>query len=105
MYLELTDLFWLTLLVLMLMHWWHSLKVKEKALKAATKYCREMDIQLLDQSIYLRGFWLKRDDNGKLRVWRSYLFDFTATGDDRARGRVVMLGNQITGIYLDPHRI
>ena len=105
MYIELSDLLWLTFLGLAGMHWWHGQKVKEIALQAARNHCKEIDIQLLDQSIYLRGFWLKRDDSGKVRIWRSYLFDFTATGDDRAQGRVTMLGKKVTGIALEPHRI
>ncbi len=105
MYLELADLFWLTLIVLLLLHWWQSLKVKEIALKAASRHCQELDLQLLDQSVYLRGIWLKRDDNGKIRIWRSYLFEFTATGEDRARGRIVLLGIRVTGITLEAHRI
>ena len=105
MYLELADLFWLTLIVLLLLHWWQSLKVKEIALKAASRHCQELDLQLLDQSVYLRGIWLKRDDNGKIRIWRSYLFEFTATGEDRARGRIVLLGVRVTGITLEAHRI
>ena len=105
MWLELADLFWLTLIVLLLLHWWQSLKVKEIALKAASRHCQELDLQLLDQSVYLRGIWLKRDDNGKIRIWRSYLFEFTATGEDRARGRIVLLGIRVTGITLEAHRI
>lgn len=105
MYLEIADLFWLTLIVLLLLHWWQSLKVKEIALKAASNHCKELDLQLLDQSVYLRGLWLKRDANGKLKIWRSYLFEFTATGEDRARGRVILLGLRVTGITLDAHRI
>ncbi|MDO6562114.1 DUF3301 domain-containing protein [Amphritea sp. 1_MG-2023] len=105
MYLDLSDLFWLTLMVLLLLHWWQSLKVKEVALKAASSHCKELDLQLLDQSVYLRGLWLKRDQQGKIRIWRSYLFDFTATGDDRAKGRIVLLGLLVTGITLEAHRI
>ncbi|GGK59955.1 DUF3301 domain-containing protein [Amphritea balenae] len=105
MYFELSDLFWLTLLCLACLHWWHGQKAKEVALRAAVKECKEMDLQLLDHSIYLRGFWFKRDHNGKLRIWRSYLFDFTATGDDRAKGRVAMLGFKVTGVTLETHRI
>lgn len=105
MYLNLSDLFWLTLIVLLLLHWWQSLKIKEVALKAASLHCKELDLQLLDQSVYIRGIWLKRDDQGKIRIWRSYLFDFTATGDDRAKGRIALLGPQVTGITLEAHRI
>lgn len=105
MYLALSDLFWLTLIVLLLLHWWQSLKIKEVALKAASRHCKELDLQLLDQSVYLRGIWLKRNDQGKIKIWRSYLFDFTATGDDRAKGRIALLGAQVTGITLEAHRI
>ncbi|WP_417227987.1 DUF3301 domain-containing protein [Amphritea sp.] len=105
MYLALSDLFWLTLIVLLLLHWWQSLKIKEVALKAASRHCEELDLQLLDQSVYLRGIWLKRNDQGKIKIWRSYLFDFTATGDDRAKGRIALLGAQVTGITLEAHRI
>ncbi len=105
MYFELSDLLWLTFLGLAGLHWWRAQKVKEIALQAAKSYCKGMDIQLLDQSIYLRGIWLKRADSGQLKIWRSYLFDFTATGDDRASGRVIMLGYTVTAITLEPHRI
>ena len=105
MYLALSDLFWLTLIVLLLWHWWQSLKVKEVALKAASRHCEGLVLQLLDQSVYLRGIWLKRNDQGKIKIWRSYLFDFTATGDDRAKGRIALLGLEVTGITLDAHRI
>jgi len=105
MYFEVSDLLWLCFLSFAGWHWWQGQKVKEIALKSAIKYCKEVDIQLLDQSIYLRGFWFKRDSDGKLRIWRSYQFDFTATGDDRAKGRVVMLGYKLTNIELDAHRI
>lgn len=105
MYFELSDLLWLTFLGLAGLHWWHGQKAKEVALRAAVKHCKEMDLQLLDQGLYLRGFWFRRDEKGTLRIWRSYQFDFTATGDDRAKGRVAMLGFKVTGISLEAHRI
>jgi hypothetical protein len=52
----------------------------------------------------LRDIWLKRDLRGSLRFWRSYQFEFTATGENRYRGRVVTLGQQILSIELDAHR-
>lgn len=105
MYIELHDLFWLTLVSLFCLHWWHAQKVKEIALKHTRRHCKELDLQLLDDSIGLRAFWLKRDEDGRLRFWRSYVFEFTATGDDRYKGRIVVLGRRVTNIELDPHRI
>ncbi|MGB0468622.1 MAG: DUF3301 domain-containing protein [Pontibacterium sp.] len=105
MYIELQDLFWLSLISLLCLHWWHSLKIKETALKHTRRHCKEMDLQLLDDSIGLRALWLKRDTGGRLRFWRTYVFEFTATGDDRYQGRIILLGRKITDIQLEPHRI
>lgn len=105
MYIELSDLAWLTLICAAMLHWWKAQQVKEVALKAVRKQCKELDLQLLDQSIALRGFWLRRDDDGRIRVWRSYTFAFSSTGDDRYEGRISLLGRKITGLQLDPHRL
>lgn len=105
MYIELSDLLWLTLICGGLMHWWKAQQIKEIALKAVRRHCKELELQLLDQSIALRGFWLKRDDDGKVRVWRSYAFSFSSTGDDRYEGRISLLGRKVTGMQLEPHRL
>jgi len=72
---------------------------------AAHKRCDEKQVQLLDETIYLRRLWFKRNDQGKLSLWRSFYFEFTVTGGDRYFGRVVMLGSRITRVELDPHRL
>lgn len=105
MYIELSDLFWLLMLSLLGLYWWHSKGVKESALAAVSRHCHKLDLQLLDHSIGLRGLWLKRDSAGKLHFWRSYNFDFSAQGDDRYKGRIVLLGKRIESIELEPHRI
>lgn len=105
MFIEFSDLLWFTLICLCLWYWWASQKVKEVALNAARKSCKEMSLQLLDESVGLRALWLKRDDNGQLRLWRRYVFEFSSTGEDRYLGKVIMLGLRITQIELEPHRL
>lgn len=105
MFVDLESLFWLTFLLMVIYHWWQSQKVKEIALTYARRKCSELDLQLLDDNINLRGFWLKRDDSGKLKIWRSYNFEFSSTGEERYKGRVVMLGRTMTDLHLDPHRL
>lgn len=105
MLIDLEALFLLTLILLSFYHWWQSQKVKEIALTHTRRKCRELDLQLLDDNINLRGFWLKRDGNGRLKIWRSYNFEFSSTGDERYPGKVVMLGNQLTNLELAPHRL
>ncbi len=105
MYIDLKDLFWLSLIVLFGLHWWRGQRVKEIALRATRRHCDELDLQLLDESIGLRAIWLRRDAGGRLRWWRSYTFEFTSSGDDRYRGRVVTLGDRVESIQVAPHRI
>jgi hypothetical protein len=38
-------------------------------------------------------------------LWRAFYFEFTVIGDDRYVGRVVMLGNRVSEVQLDPHRM
>lgn len=105
MYIDLNALFWLTLMGLVILHWWQSQQVKEIALSYTRAHCKELDLQFLDDSISLRGLWLKRDEQGRIRFWRSYNFEFSSTGDERYTGKVVTLGSQVIALHLQPHRM
>lgn len=105
MTLEATDLLWPLLVFLLVKYWWSAKGVKEIAYRASVRHCRELDLQLLDETLLLRGLWLKRDSHGRIRFWRSYLFEFSSTGDERYQGQVVVLGRQVEKIALQPHRI
>jgi|SRR5690606_7559058 len=85
--------------------WWRGYAVKETALRATRLHCKAMDVQLLDESVAMRGLWLKRDASGALRIRRSFEFEFTSTGDDRYHGCTVMLGLRLESIQLQPHRL
>ena len=84
---------------------WKAHGMKEQALSASKRYCQQADVQLLDDSVVLKGFWFKRDTQGKLRWWRSYLFEFTVTGAERYQGKTVLLGGKILSIQLEVHRL
>lgn len=105
MYFSLGDLLLLAAFLSLLAYWWKAQGVKQLAFHAVKKHCKEMDVQLLDEGVVLRGFWFKRDDEGQLKVWRSYLFEFSSTGNERYQGRVIMLGLKIEQIELAPHRL
>lgn len=85
--------------------WWNTLGIKPIALRAAQRHCDEMGVQLLDESIVIRRARLKRDRQGGMRVWRSFSFEFSTTGDVRYRGRVEVVGKRVTDVRLEPHRI
>lgn len=102
--LTLSSLFWIFLLGFVAWYWWKAKAITDFVLTAARDHCRKMDVMLLDDAIFLRGLWFKRDRQGNLRVWRRFLFEFTSTGEERYIGRVIMLGRHIERIELEPHR-
>ncbi|PIE25043.1 MAG: hypothetical protein CSA60_01675 [Neptuniibacter caesariensis] len=105
MYIDLEALFVVTLLIFLCYHWWQSQKVKEVALNYTRRQCKALGLQLLDDNINLRGFWLRRDKNGQVRVWRSFNFEFSSTGDERYSGNIITLGRNVTDLHLQPHRL
>jgi len=103
--LTLSNLLSLLLLLLFCWYWWKARAVQERAFQAAKSHCEQMQVQLLDDSVFLSGFKLTRDASGMLRVQRTYSFEFTATGDSRYPGKVRMVGAKLAAIELAPHRI
>lgn len=85
-------------------YWWRALGTKEVALQAARRACERADVDLLDQSVCLSGIGVQRDQQGQLRLRRTFSFDFTATGDGRYRGRITLLGQRAESVVFDPHR-
>lgn len=93
------------LVALLVWYWLKSREVKELALRSAARYCRDLDLSLLDQTVALKSVRLARDSRGKYAIARTYNFDFSSNGEDRYQGSIVMLGRRSESIKLAPHRI
>jgi hypothetical protein len=104
MAIELSDIALLLAFGFLIYGAWRSYAVKEIALAQTRKHCRAFDVQLLDESVVMRGIWLKRDV-GTWRFRRSYWFEFTTTGEQRYHGVIMMMGARVESIQLEPHRI
>jgi hypothetical protein len=96
---------WLLLAGLVLLYWWHSGVYKGRALELAERYCREHDLQLLDQSMVIRGLWPIRRADGRLGLRRNYQFEFTSTGDQRYRGTLVLHGLRLQSLELEAYKL
>jgi len=96
---------WCFAIVAVVFYWWRSLQSKAVAFNAAIRHCQEMEVQMLDQSVYLRRLWFKRNSSGALSLWRAFYFEFTVSGEDRYTGRVLMLARRVEAVQLDPHRL
>ena len=100
---SLSLLFWLTLISALVSFWWRSDSVKSYAISHTLKYCRERNLQLLDQTMVLRGLRPIRTSDGQLRFRRRYHFEFTSTGMIRNKGQVELIGRKVKGIELEAH--
>ena len=74
---------------------WDSLRAREAANRAMRAACESHGWLFLDDTVALRKLRLARDDEGHLRLRRTFDFDFSGTGFDRRTGRVVMLGAEV----------
>jgi len=99
------DLLWIPLAGLLYWCWTTSQAIKEIALAATRRHCAALDLQLLDHTVARDRLSLRRDADGRVRVWRSWQFEFSATGNDRYRGHAVTLGRTVVTIELQPHRM
>ena len=85
--------------------WLDSLRVRERALKAGRAACERYSLQFLDDTVSFARIRLRRDAEGQLRIARTYVFEFSDTGNNRRHGAIVMLGGEIQDLQLEPYRV
>ncbi len=101
--LTLSSIFWTALVVTLFSFWWQGDKIKATALQHLYQYFREQDLQLLDQTIVLKGVRPHRGDSGSLQLRRRYGFEFTSTGEERYKGLIELSGRKLLSIELEAH--
>jgi hypothetical protein len=97
-----SDLSNLLLLVVLLatVGLWLKLSVaRERAVQEARRQCIQHGLQLLDETVGLRGLRLRRV-NGLHRIERCYGFEVSIEGDDREPGRLWMIGDALSSLSL-----
>ena len=76
-------------------------KVWEISLEAReVDTCSRAVVQFLDGTVAFAGFRLSRDPQGKRRLLRTYTFDYTNDGFERAQGFIVLAGNRLEAVGL-----
>lgn len=99
------EVFLIFLLIAALFCWSNAMSIREYAYLAVRKHCIDMDVQMLDDCVALSRIALKRDQFGRLRLLRSFQFEFSASGDDRYIGLITLIGSSIESIQMPPYRI
>lgn len=84
---------------------WQNAGFRDRAIALAKQHCDHVDVQLLDDTICLTRLRAKRDQRGNLALSRRYEFEFTATGEQRYRGQLDLLGERLHRIELEAHQI
>jgi len=83
--------------------WVDSLRARERAVEAGRSACRRYELQFLDDTVSFARIRLARNEDGELRIARTYTFEFSDTGNNRRHGAIVMLGDQIQDLHLEPY--
>jgi hypothetical protein len=99
------NLLWFLVAGVILVYWWHSGSFKGRARELAIAHCQQFDLQLLDQSMVIRGIRPVRSGNNGLSLRRSYQFEFTSTGEQRYQGVLVLEGMKLKSIDLEAYKI
>lgn len=88
-----------------LLLWVDSLHARERAVQAGRAACERYDVQFLDETVSFAKLRLARDTEGRLKLARTYTFEFTETGNNRRHGAIVMLGHELQDIQMEPYRV
>jgi hypothetical protein len=91
--------------VLLVLFFLDSLRARERAVRAGREACKRYELQFLDDTVSFARLRLARDDEGRLKLARTYTFEFTETGNTRRHGAIVMLGQDLRDIQLEPYTI
>lgn len=97
----------LVLLVIIAVGWFwlHSIRILEIARDAGRRACARDELQFLDDTVASTRLALDRDSSGRRILRRTYRFEFTETGNTRREGEIVMLGDKVESVTMDPYEI
>ena len=85
--------------------WVDSLRARERAVQAGRSACQRYDLQFLDDTVSFARIRLARNEDGELRIVRTYTFEFSDTGNNRRHGAIVMLGGELQDLHLEPYPV
>ena len=85
--------------------WLDSLRARERALAAGRAACQRYALQFLDDTVSFARIRLGRDQDGQLKIARTYTFEFSDTGNNRRHGSIVMLGGELQDLHLEPYPV
>lgn len=97
---------WLLAATVISLAWWSALGAKMKARRAARRACEEAEVRFIDELALQRLYPSRIAYPSGHKVWhirRVYRFEFYWGGEMRHSGRVIMHGQRVVSVQLDPY--
>ena len=99
------SLLFLLLLAMLGWLWFDSLRALEIARKAGRRACEDAHLQWLDDTVAGTALSLARSETGRRVLRRTYRFEFSETGNTRLEGQLILLGDRVVSITMEPYRM
>ncbi len=99
------EVFALLLFAALVWLWFDSMRARERALALGKRACERDGLMFLDETVECVSLKFARDGDGRLRLRRTYSFEFSDTGNNRRNGSVTMLGGEVEDFYTEPYLI
>jgi hypothetical protein len=93
----------LVLLVAGTVFWIDTLRAREAALVAGRAACERYGLMLLDDTVAVTRMRFTRNTEGRLRLGRTYGFEFSDTGNNRRHGAISLVGGETEDIAFEPY--
>lgn len=102
---DVTSLLFLLLIAVLGWFWFDSLRALEVARQKGKRVCSDANVQFLDDTVARISLALVRDQSGRRVLRRTYRFEFSDTGNTRLEGQLVLLGNSVESVTMEPYQI
>jgi len=102
---DLISLLFLLLLIALGWFWSDSLRALEIARNMGKQACADANVQFLDDTVASVSLALERDNSGRRVLRRTYRFEFSETGNTRLEGRLVLLGDRVESVTMEPYQL
>jgi len=102
---DVISLLFLLLLAALGWFWFDSLRALEVARKSGKRACDEAHVQFLDDTVAGTSFALVRNKSGRRVLRRTYRFEFSETGNTRLEGQLILLGDRIESVTMEPYQM
>jgi hypothetical protein len=99
------SIFFVLLFVALGWYWFDSLRALEIARNLGKQICHDANVQFLDDTVARSSLALARSKSGRRVFRRTYHFEFSETGNTRLEGQLVLLGDKIESVTMEPYQI